>query len=506
MKSLRRVTPMIVLPKSNSLAQKTRKYNSSAVKSAKRINKNKLFKVGHRFYTAHPLIQFALAVHYIENTEGEITSEVMQEQVEAIFNKVRARAVTQPNIPPIGGTHGRTDMLTVSGVGQQGKVLYKASEFQTLPKSSKRGSIPPFSPTQAFKFFQICMKISAPVRRQVWQRSAKFLVTDPAYMKIFAFLIPLKASSFGTYSSALRSFCSVLRELHTELANITPFELLELISQRRITRVHVSQVLAYRMLGEAISVRTFNVTVSALKFFWRTILQEELLGPEFIQLENLIKGLRKTFKQDPKGTHVLTALESKVFFQHALDCAKSKQEKVFALSFPIAMRFMLRISEVHALTTSDVHIHEEFTDFTPQTMITIELKKNKSYHFQIQSVSYPFTEDQDKFSTWNVVHQIQKLRKGAPSNLFFAIKSKDISRAHYQFFTKCVKSFKKAYPKEFGKHKLTFHMLRSSEICAQFHEGIQIDIIRTKARHAEWSTTFASYVRKSLATYRDRHL
>ena len=260
------------------------------------------------------------------------------------------------------------------------------------------------------------------------------------------------------------------------------------------------------MLGHAISVRTLNVTVSALKFFWRTILHEELVGPSFVQLENLIKGLRKTFKQDPKGTHVLTAYESKIFFQHALDCAKSKQEKVFALSFPIAMRFMLRISEVHALTTSDVHIHQEFVDFTPLTMITIELKNNKSNHFQIQSVSYPFTKDSDKFSTWNVIHQLKDLRASATSDLFFALSGKDISRSHYQFFTKCVKSFKKAHPQEFGKHKLTFHMLRSSEICAQFHEGIQIDIIRTKARHAQWSTTFASYARKSVAIYHDRHL
>ena len=94
------------------------------------------------------------------------------------------------------------------------------------------------------------------------------------------------------------------------------------------------------MLGQAISVRSLNVTVSALKFFWRTILYEELLGPQYVQLENLIKGLRKTFRLDPKGTHVLTVKESRIFFQHALDCAKSKQERVFALSFPIAMRFI----------------------------------------------------------------------------------------------------------------------------------------------------------------------
>ena len=87
--------------------------------------------------------------------------------------------------------------------------------------------------------------------------------------------------------------------------------------------------------------------------------------------------------------------------------------------------------------------------------------------------------------------------RGQHSEWFASTTSRLSERSYFHFNNKFVEKFKQEFP-EYHNKRFVFHSLRASEIVHLFNRGVQIDIIRQKARHAQWSTTFGSYASKAL--------
>ena len=191
-----------------------------------------------------------------------------------------------------------------------------------------------------------------------------------------------------------------------------------------------------------------------------------------------------------------------VFFDLATRLAATPREYLWAHSFPFASKFMLRRSEVTRLQRTHVHIHDEPIDFVQQPMITVELQDNKSFAYRTQSVSYVLSESTGQYSPAALSDKIALSHtQGADSQWFFSLTSDFPERPYFAFFDQCIKTFKLENP-AYASKRLVFHSLRASEIVELFNAGVHIDIIRRKARHARWSTTFDSYAAKAVALSR----
>ena len=184
----------------------------------------------------------------------------------------------------------------------------------------------------------------------------------------------------------------------------------------------------------------------------------------------------------------------------------SREKLLWALTFCWASRFMLRHSEIIRLQRAHVHIHQEPLNFEPADMVTVELIENKSYMYRTQSVSYFLSESEGIYDPQNLCDRIfQCHSQGQPSAWFASTTSRLSERSYFKFFNRCVAKFKQQFP-AYAAKQFVFHSLRASEIVHLFNRGVQIDIIRQKARHAHWSTTFGSYASKALHLSRPRDL
>ena len=134
---------------------------------------------------------------------------------------------------------------------------------------------------------------------------ARFLVKDDSFIAVFKFLMPLKDSSFNTYSSSLRVFAKTLAslDLDTKIGGSDVISLIAAIRQGNLSRDTIVRVLTFRLMTDEICTRTLNVTVSALKFFWRKLRGEEL-APKGSELADTFKGLRKIWDSEVEGCDI----------------------------------------------------------------------------------------------------------------------------------------------------------------------------------------------------------
>ena len=486
----------------------SRQRTSSASKTRKRKTQTLKFRFQGYESFHHPLTKIALQVHlFIKNPDGGPAKTISADQLKMVCKEV----LGNPSFV-IGGLgyshqHGREQVAQLQLANRTTPVLLRASEYQTSPVSDQCSNFKPLSEAQALYFWTQTQLLDPESRTLLLKTFSKFLSLDNCFATVLAFAGCLKPSSRRTYASAIRMFIKGLQELYPgEFESLQPFTLLSLMREGKVTRNHVRAVFTYRRLADEIDVSTFGVTVSALKWAWKTACLEDLLRPQDFQLAGVIKSLRKAFASAPQGGDVFTQKELHAFFQVAAETATDLQEQLWALTFCWASKFMLRRSEMIRLERDHVHIHQEPLNFEMEDMITVELVENKSYMYRTQSVSYFLKESKGRYDPANLCDEISKChRLGRKSEWFASTTSRLSERKYFRFFNKCVEQFQTRFS-AYATRRFVFHSLRASEIVELFNKGVQIDIIRQKARHAQWSTTFGSYASKALRLTRANEL
>ena len=455
----------------------------------------------------HPLTRLMTQVHIvIKDPSGGPAASICPEQLKKLSSEILNGPRYVMGGPGFSKQHGQEQVMALNIPQRASPVVLRSSEFQLGPTSDAHSNLPPFSDLQALFFWTKVQLLDKTSHRLILREFSLFLARDASFQLLLSFVSHLKPSSRRTYTSAIRMFIRGLQEVYPAFEQLHPFTLLARIREGKVTRAHVQAVLTYRMFKDQIDVSTFNVTVAAIKFAWRQACQEELVRSNDVVLSSAISALRKSFDSTPQGGDVFTQTELAAFYEIATELASNLQEELWALTLPWVSRFMLRRSEIIALEREHVHIHEEHLDFTPQEMITVELTQNKSYMYRRQSVSYFLCESSGPYDPRQLCERIAQCHKrGSKSSWFASTTARLSERNYFKFFNRCVAQFKARFPK-YAKRRFVFHSLRASEIVELFNRGVHVDIIRQKARHSHWSTTFGSYASKALRFSRPPHL
>ena len=471
-----------------------------AQKTRRRKKKTLTFRFQGQESFHHPLTKIVSKVHVlVKAPDGGPALKVSAKQVKSLCEEVLTNPAFVVAGPGFSQNYGQEQVAQLQLRNRKLPVVLRSSEYQSAPVNETSRNLPPFSEPQALYFWTQTQLLDKESRMLLLKTFSVFLSLDESFQVVLAFAGCLKPSSRRTYTSSIRMFIQALQSLYPgKFESLHPFTLLKLIRGGQVTRAHVRAVLTYRRLADEIDLSTFNVTVSAVKFAWKQACLEDLIRPQDFQLSSTIKSLRKAFQSSPQGGDVFTQKELHEFFRISAEIAESPQEKLWALTFCWASRFMLRRSEIINLQRNHVHIHQEPLDFELQDMITVELIENKTYMYRTQSVSYFLCESTGPYDPKQLCEAISQCHiQGQHSEWFASTTARLSERQYFKFFNKCVEQFKEKFS-AYAKKRFVFHSLRASEIVHLFNRGVQIDVIRQKARHAQWSTTFGSYASKAL--------
>ena len=459
-----------------------------------------------RRYEHHPLTQWLITSLSCEKRSG-ISSHLTKNEIKhahAAWSATASQGFL--GTPYNGAKQGSSAAVFVKkGSVSEHDFLVSAARWAKADSPSEgicNHSLPPLSRPQAEFFVTTLDKVDRETSDALLEICADFVCNDSQYIETVAFHSSLKPSSRRTYTSGLRQLIRWVVRNHPDApANLDPFTLVTYIRGNGLGRKAVMKFLMFRLISERVNYRTVCVNLAAINWAWRVAKHEKLIHEGDLFFKQFLLALKKKYQTEAKGSDMLGRLECVAFFAFLQAFAEGTSEELFTLASETAKTFMARESEILDLRTEDVFFSEEIIDFQPTEMVTLVFQDPKSgTESKPQTVSFELNDTSHGKRIRDLFKRIAEAKGPKETKYFFSPypKRKMNAKRFRAFIKEGWAAFIKA--PEFAhlaKKKITFHSFRSSGICELFHSGMQIDIIRLLARHAQWSTTFESYVKKS---------
>ena len=462
------------------------------------------FQYQGKLYAHHPVTMWVYQCVFCER--GKLVSHLTSTHIQNAHRRWEKVGSTRSlGLPHSGTIQGKSkSVLLKRGKISSCDVFVNAARWEAvdLPGEDTCNShLPPLSRPQAEFFCTILQKVDRESSDALLDICADFICNDDMYIQTLAFHGSIKPSTRNTYISGLRQLIRWM-SIHLKTPkDLDPFSLVTHIKGGGLKKSHVMKFLVYRLVREKVNFRTVNVNLAAINWAWRVARHEKLLHEGDLFFQEFLSALKKKYQTEVKGSDILGALECVAFFTFLREYAVNQSESLFALAVECAKVFMARESEILNLKTEDVHFSKEVIDFQHTEMVTLVFKDPKSgTQVQPQSVSFEVDSTKRGRAIRLLFQRIAEAKGTKKTQYFFSrFPRKKMGEKRFRNYIKDAWSAFIECPEyqHLAKKKITFHSFRSSGICDLFNSGIQIDLIRVLARHAQWSTTFDSYVKKS---------